>query len=221
MRLHVLSEGTAASELGDIAKFRNSLAQRILLALDDIGFRKPNLKPSEGPSDDVIIYIEAGKNAILSGSQIIMIAVEDDDRIRIQIPSDISGVGKKTLADILGIDDFYTVGSAGEAIARLKSIKNKIDALINKNGLRGTISTGHIGESQELDLAKARMLLTRRSNGYYTKQQIDDIANIMINLNCHYIHACVKYGKQMGLISRYTKCGCPDCVAKPKQQKLF
>ena len=148
MRLNLLSEGTAASELGDITKLKNSLAEQLLVALERIGFRKPNMKPAEDPSDDAIVYIDAGQNALTIESQTIMVTIEDDDRVRIQIPSDISRSGKKNLADILGIDDFFVTGSVGEAIARLKDIKSKADKLIQGKGLRGSLSAGHIGESE-------------------------------------------------------------------------
>jgi hypothetical protein len=146
MRLRLLSEGTAATELGDITKLKNSLAEQLVIALKRIGFREPSMKPAENPTDDAMVYVEAGQNALTMESQTIMITIEDDDRVRIQIPSDISRTGKKNLADILGIDDFFVTGSVGEAIARLKDIKNKADQLIKNNGLRGSLSAGHIGE---------------------------------------------------------------------------
>ena len=149
MRLNLLTEGTAASDLGDITRLKNALAEQLLIALERIGFRKPNMKPAESPTDDAIVYIEAGQNALTAESQTIMVTIEDDDRVRIQIPSDISRSGKKNLADILGIDDFFITGSAGEAIARLKDIKSKADQLIQNNGLRGSLSSGHIGEGVE------------------------------------------------------------------------
>jgi hypothetical protein len=149
MRLRLLSEGTAAAELGDITKLKNTLANQLASALRDIGFREPDVRPAENPRDDAIIYIEAGQNALTPDSQTIMITIEDDDRVRIQIPSDISRSGKRNLADILGIDDFFITGSVGEAIARLKDIKSKADQLMSNHGLRGSISAGHIGESEE------------------------------------------------------------------------
>jgi hypothetical protein len=149
MQLHLLSEGTAASELGDITKLKNSLAEQLAVALQHIGFREPDIRPAENPRDDAIVYVEAGKNALTPASQTIMITIEDDDRVRIQIPSDISRSGKKNLADILNIDDFFITGSVGEAIARLKDIKGKADQLMADQGLRGSLSTGHIGESEE------------------------------------------------------------------------
>ena len=149
MRLKLLSEGTAASELGDITILKNSLADQLAKALSSIGFRKPNVRPAENPTDDAIVYIEAGQNALTPQSQIIMITIEDDDRVRIQIPSDISRSGKKNLADILGTDDFFVTGSVGEAIARMKDIKSKADQLMSTGGLRGSMSSGHIGESEE------------------------------------------------------------------------
>jgi hypothetical protein len=149
MKLLLLSEGTAASEMGDITKLKNSLASQLVIALKHIGFRKPNMKPAEDPADDAIVYIEAGQNALTRDSQTIMITIEDDDRVRIQIPSDISGSGKKNLAGILGIDDFFITASVGEAIARLRNIKEKADQLISNKGLRGSVSAGHIGESEE------------------------------------------------------------------------
>ncbi|MCK9557755.1 MAG: hypothetical protein M0R50_06910 [Candidatus Cloacimonetes bacterium] len=149
MKLRLLSEGTAASELGDITRLKNSLAEQLMIALAKIGFRKPNMKPAENPTDDAIVYVEAGQNALTSESQTIMVTIEDDDRVRIQIPSDIDKTGKKNLASILNIDDFYTTSSTGEAIARLRSIKEKADRLIQHKGLRGSVSSGHIGESEE------------------------------------------------------------------------
>lgn len=146
MRLRLLSEGTAASELGDITKLKNSLADQLVIALQRLGFRKPSMKPAENPTDDAIVYIEAGQNALTIESQTIMVTIEDDDRVRIQVPSDISRSGKKNLADILGIEDFFITGSVGEAIARLKDIKSRADELIQSSGLRGSLSSGHIGE---------------------------------------------------------------------------
>ena len=146
MRLRLLSEGTAATELGDITKLKNTLAEQLVTALHKIGFRKPNMKPAESPTDDAIVYVEAGQNALTIESQIIMVTIEDDDRVRIQIPSDISRTGKKNLAEILQIDDFFITGSVGEAIARLKGIKAKADEFIQHGGLRGSLSSGHIGE---------------------------------------------------------------------------
>jgi hypothetical protein len=147
MRLTLLSEGTASSELGDVTALKNSLASKLAVALQRMGFRKPDTKLAESPTDDAIVYIEAGRNAIVPHSQIIMVTIEDDDRVRIQIPSDISRTGKKNLADALGIEDFFVTGSIGEAIARLKDIKNRADNLIRQQGVRGSLSAGHIGES--------------------------------------------------------------------------
>jgi hypothetical protein len=149
MRLQLLSEGIAASELGNVAMVKNSLADKLMVVLRDIGFRKPTMKPAEDPTDDSIVYIEAGQNALTPESQIIMITIEDDDRVRIQIPSDITQTGKPSLAGILGINDFFITASLGEAIARLKDIKNKADRLIQNTNLRGSLSSGHIGESEE------------------------------------------------------------------------
>lgn len=146
MRLQSLSEGTVSAELGDIAQLKNSLADQLAKVLLTIGFRKPNVRPAEGPTDDAIVYVEAGQNALTPKSQIIMVTIEDDDHIRIQIPSDISKSGNKNLADILDIDDFFITGSVGEAIARLKNIKSKADQIASKNDLRGSLSAGHIGE---------------------------------------------------------------------------
>ncbi len=109
MRLNLLSEGVVASELGDVTKLKNALANQLLIALEHLGFRKPNMKPAENPTDDAIVYIEAGQNALTRESQIIMVTIEDDDSVRIQIPSDISRSGKKNLAEILKIDDFFTL----------------------------------------------------------------------------------------------------------------
>lgn len=146
MRLRQLSEGTTATELGDVLQLKNSLAQKLANALQSIGFRKPNIRPAESSIDDAIIYLEAGQNALTPESQVIMVTIEDDDRIRIQIPSGMGQVGKKNLADILGVEDFYVTGSLGEAIARLKNIKSKADKLISDQGLQGSLSAGHIGE---------------------------------------------------------------------------
>jgi hypothetical protein len=146
MRLQQLSEGTIATELGDVLELRNSLAQKLAVALQSIGFRKPNIRPAESSTNDAIVYIEAGQNALTPESQTIMVTIEDDDRIRIQIPSGMGQIGKKNLADILGIDDFYITGSIGEAIARLKNIKSKADRLMSDKGLQDSISSGHIGE---------------------------------------------------------------------------
>jgi len=148
MRLQLLSEGIAASELGNATAIKNSLADKLAKALRVLGFRRPNMKPAENPTDDSIVYIEAGQNALTPESQIIMVAIEDDDRIRIQIPSDITKTGKSSLAEILGIEDFFTVGSLGEVIARLKDIKRRADQQIQNSGLRGSLSSGHIGESE-------------------------------------------------------------------------
>jgi hypothetical protein len=154
MRLNLLSEGIVASELGDITKLKNVLADKLVIALEHLGFRKPNMKPAEDPTDDAIVYIEAGQNALTRESQTIMVTIEDDDNVRIQIPSDISRSGKKNLAEILKIDDFFTTGSVGEAIARLKAIKSKADRLIQNNGLRGSLSAGHIGENVKIDKSR-------------------------------------------------------------------
>jgi hypothetical protein len=145
----MLTEGVAASELGNIAILKNSLADKLVSALRALGFRKPSMKPAESPTDDAIVYIEAGQNALTPESQTIMVTIEDDDRVRIQIPSDISQTGKSSLAGILGIEDFFVTGSLGEAIARLKVIKSKADQLIQNSNLRGSLSSGHIGESEE------------------------------------------------------------------------
>lgn len=151
MQLRLLSEGTASSELGDVTRLKNSLADQLVGVLERIGFRKPSMKPAEDPTDDAIVYIEAGQNALTPQSQIIMVTIEDDDRVRIQIPSDISQSGKKSLADILGIDDFFVTSSVGEAIARLKNIKKKADQIMSRKELRGSISAGHIGENLAVD----------------------------------------------------------------------
>jgi hypothetical protein len=145
----MLTEGIAASELGNIAILKNSLADKLVSALRALGFRKPSMKPAESPTDDAIVYIEAGQNALTPESQTIMVTIEDDDRVRIQIPSDISQTGKNSLAGILGIEDFFVTGSLGEAIARLKDIKSKADQLIQNSNLRGSLSAGHIGESED------------------------------------------------------------------------
>ena len=147
MQLRQLSEGTTAAELGDVLKLKNTLAERLSKALTEIGFRKPNVRPAESSTDDAIVYLEAGQNALTSASQVIMITIEDDDRIRIQIPSGMGQLGKKNLADILGVNDFYTTGSLAEAVARLKNIKSKADKIMSTQGLPGSLSSGHIGES--------------------------------------------------------------------------
>jgi hypothetical protein len=149
MKLRLLFEGTASSELGDIIILKNSLANKLATVLQHIGFRKPNIRPAENSRDDAIVYVEVGHNALTTTSQIIMVTIEDDDRIRIQIPSDINKSGKKNLAEILGIDDFFVVGSVNEAIARLKNIKNKADQVIANKDLRGSFSTGRIGENED------------------------------------------------------------------------
>jgi len=150
MKLRLLTEGIAASELGNVAMVKNSLADKLMSALRSLGFRKPSMKPAENPTDDAIVYIEAGQNALTPESQTIMVTIEDDDRVRIQVPSDINRTGKTSLAGILGIEDFFITGSLGEAIARLKDIKSKADQLIQNSNLRGSLSSGHIGEESGL-----------------------------------------------------------------------
>jgi hypothetical protein len=180
MRLHLLSEGIVASELGDVTKLKNSLANQLMIALERLGFRKPNMKPAENPTDDAIVYIEAGQNALTRESQTIVVTIEDDDSVRIQIPSDISRSGKKNLAEILGIDDFFITGSVGEAIARLKAIKRKADHLIQKSGLRGSLSSGHIGESEEppaVDYTVGEFQVNSTKNGRFLSSQLERFLN--------------------------------------------
>ena len=112
-----MSEGDLTRERGDIINTKNRIATELAKVLPTIGFRTPDVRPAGSVVDDAVVYVEAGNNNLISKSQVIMITIEDTDRVRLQIPS-----GQGNLADLLNIDDFYVVGSVGEAIARLKHI---------------------------------------------------------------------------------------------------
>jgi hypothetical protein len=149
MRLSSLVEGVTASGRGNIVSIKNSLAKDLARNLPSLGFREPEIRPAETVTDDAMIYVEAGNNNLMPNSQIIVITIEDDDRIRIQLPSGTSRTQGEHLADILDIDDFYVVGSLGEAIARLRNIKHKADLLGVQNGdQRSDLTVGNIGESE-------------------------------------------------------------------------
>ena len=86
--------------------------------LPSLGLREPTITAAEKPGDAASVYVEAGKNQLTPDSQVIRITICNSENISIQIPSGGDGL----LADMLGVDGFYVVGSLGEAIARLKYI---------------------------------------------------------------------------------------------------
>ena len=136
MRLTLLTEGTFT------VATNNALARKLADAIPSLGFREPTLKPADSPEDDATIYIEAGQNELIQKSQVIKVTVRSDEMIDILIPSG----HPEQLADLIGSEGFYVVGSLGEAVARLRYVMDKLKGISS-----GNLTAGNINEFAKID----------------------------------------------------------------------
>lgn len=111
-KLYLLSEGEISNIGVQMTNIKNSIAIAISKELYSVGFKEQSIEYADNNSDDSIIYIS------LSESQTIMIRIVADDDLQVQIPTKTSTV--------LGVSDYYNLGSVGEIIAIFDKIKSKI-----------------------------------------------------------------------------------------------
>lgn len=111
-RLNLLTEGEVDASAAHIADLKNHTAKAIMSHLENSGFSDMRFDRAVGATGESIAYAD------IAQGQTLMVRVLSDDDIKIQLPV--------KAANILGLKDIYSIGSAAEAVAIINLIRSKI-----------------------------------------------------------------------------------------------
>ena len=111
MKLSEITEGIVSTSRGRIVNIKNDIATSLSDAIQDIGFKEPDVEFADSTTEDAILYVD------ISGSTLMVRIISDDD-IQIQVPRDLSDFAK--------IHDYQKLGGPRHVIDALQRIQHAI-----------------------------------------------------------------------------------------------